>query len=156
MSLSTRSTMQGQKFADIALHSVGKTNQDTIMRGVTNEVGVSHSADPSSSDSLFASFFLLTCPLTAATMKPSTSNTSNASSLAGGCLLRSSLINHFIIVSDNQIRLFYFILGHSKNSASVKIEKDGMVEDLHNAIIEKEGITDQSQLLKVNPLSILT
>jgi hypothetical protein len=84
-------------------------------------------------------------------MKPSTSNTSN-----GGCLLRRSLINRFITVSDNQIRLFYFILGHSKNSASVKIEKDGTVEDLHNAIIEKEGITDESQLLKVSLLSILT
>lgn len=84
-------------------------------------------------------------------MKPSTSNTSN-----GGCLLRRSLINRFITVSDNQIRLFYFILGHSKNSASVKIEKDGMVEDLRDAIIKKEGITDKAKLFKVNLSSTLT
>ena len=39
---------------------------------------------------------------------------------------------------------------------SVKIEKDGMVEDLHDAIIKKAGITDESQLYKVNLLSTLS
>jgi len=66
------------------------------------------------------------------------------------------LINLFITVSDNQIRLFYFILGYSNNSASVKIEKDGMVEDLRDAIIKKEGITDKAKLFKVNLSSTLT
>jgi len=70
--------------------------------------------------------------------EPSTSNTSN-----GACLLCRSLINRFITVLDNQMGLFYFILGYSKNSALVKIEKDGMVEDLHNGE------------LKVSLLSIL-
>lgn len=49
-------------------------------------------------------------------------------------------------VSDDQIRLFYFILGHSRNAKSVKVEKNGMVEDLLHAIIKKVGITSEPEL----------
>ena len=52
----------------------------------------------------------------------------------------------FITVSDDQIRLFYFILGHSLDSESVKVKKVGSVEDLLHAIIEKADITDEPQL----------
>jgi len=65
--------------------------------------------------------------------------------------VRSIFDKSFITASDDQIRLFYFILGLSKDSFSVKIEKPGMVEDLRNAIIDKEKlITVELQLFKVN------
>ena len=56
-----------------------------------------------------------------------------------------------VSVSDNQIRLFCFILGRSENSFSVKVERDKMVEDLCDAIIAKAKLgTNNFQIFKVH------
>ena len=51
------------------------------------------------------------------------------------------------------MRIFCFILLHSKNSFSVKVEKDKTVEDLRSAIIDKAKLkNDNFELFKVKHL----
>lgn len=84
------------------------------------------------------------------------SNINNPSLVAGGFLPDRSSMHLCISASDNpELRLFYFILGHSINTFSVKIKKDKMVEDLRNMIIDKEElIANRFQLFKVNYQSL--
>ena len=50
----------------------------------------------------------------------------------------------YITASDNQIRLFCFILDYSEDSFSVKLKTDKMVEDLRDEIIRKAGLTNKT------------
>ncbi len=105
--------------------------------------------DPQSSQSeltfftelvLFTS--LLTRPLTAPNISPSTYNTSNGLSLSGGFSADRSLINVYIAVSDDQLRLFCFVLGQSEDAFSVKIERDRIIDDLMETIFNKIKLKD--------------
>jgi hypothetical protein len=64
-----------------------------------------------------------------------------------------------IAVSDDQLRLFCFVLGQSEDAFSVKIERDKIMDDLVRAILNKITVRDvridKVKLFKVNYQSIL-
>jgi hypothetical protein len=97
-----------KKSVDTALGIASVVDKDVIMRDF-NYAGVSQSTFQRELSYVPVASFLLT-PHIALHIPPSTSNSSNASSLAGGFLPRRTLINLCISASDNQIRIFCFIL----------------------------------------------
>jgi hypothetical protein len=64
-----------------------------------------------------------------------------------------------IAVSDDQLRLFCFVLGQSEDAFSVKIERDKIIDDLVQAILNEITVRDvridKVKLFKVNYQSIL-